>query len=99
MTEEEFIAQFRRLFDWKGTERLTAKQWSADHGFSQSYISDVLRGRRGVSDRMAEALGYRRVVSFYPQGDRSPEGGDGLSGSVHDSAGPRSGCAKPGDQA
>lgn len=35
-----------------------------------------------------------------PQGDRSPQGGDGLSGSVVDeSAGPRSGCAKPGDQA
>lgn len=67
MTEEQFIAEFRKVFDWRGSERLTAKQWSEDHGFSQSYISDVLRGKRGVSDRMAEALGYRRVVTFERQ--------------------------------
>ena len=64
MTEGEFINEFRRVFDWNGSERMTAKAWAAEHGFSESYLSDVLRGKRGVSDRMAEALGYQRIVSF-----------------------------------
>lgn len=64
MDEAELLAEFRALFDWRGTERLTAKQWAKDHGFSQAYVSDVLHGRRSITDRFAEALGYRRVVSF-----------------------------------
>lgn len=66
MTEEDLLREFRKLFDWNGPARLTAKEWAAEHGFSQAYISDVLHGRRGVADRFAEALGYRRVVSFEP---------------------------------
>ena len=69
MAEDELLAGFRALFDWKGTTRLTAKKWAADHGFSQAYISDVLHGRRGISDRFAEELGYRRIVLFERKGD------------------------------
>ena len=64
MTENELLAEFRALFNWNGTAKLTAKQWAKDHGFSQAYVSDVLHGRRGVADRFAEALGYERVVTF-----------------------------------
>lgn len=65
-SEEELLAEFRALFNWDGPQRLTAKQWAADHGFSQSYVSDVLHGRRGIADRFAEALGYQRIVTFVP---------------------------------
>jgi hypothetical protein len=64
LSEEELIDEFRALFNWAGTKRLTAKDWAAKYGFSQAYVSDVLHGRRGIADRMAEALGYRRVVTF-----------------------------------
>lgn len=64
MSEEELLAEFRALFNWDGAKRLTAKKWAADNGFSQAYVSDVLHGRRGFADRLAEALGYRRTVTF-----------------------------------
>jgi len=66
MTEAELVEQFRKLFNWEGATRLTAKAWAKEHGFSQAYISDVLHGRRGVADRLAEAMGYRRIVKFEP---------------------------------
>jgi len=64
VSEDEFLAEFRAVFNWNGNTRITARQWAADHGFSPAYISDVLNGNRGVSDRIAEAMGYVRVVSF-----------------------------------
>lgn len=66
LTEDELLEEFRALFNWRGCERLTAKQWADEHGFSQAYVSDVLRGKRGIADRFAEALGYQRVVTFVP---------------------------------
>jgi hypothetical protein len=64
MTEAELIDEFRALFNWNGAKRLTAKAWAKGHGFSQAYVSDVLNGKRGISDRMAEAMGHRRIVTF-----------------------------------
>jgi len=34
------------------------------HGFSRAYLSDVVRVVRQISDRLAQALGFRRVVAF-----------------------------------
>ena len=66
LTEDELLEEFRALFNWRGGKRLTAKQWASEHGFSQAYVSDVLRGNRGIADRFAEALGYQRIVTFRP---------------------------------
>lgn len=33
-------------------------------GISVSYLGDVLHGRRGISDRMARALGYERLTVY-----------------------------------
>lgn len=33
-------------------------------GFSAQFINDVLAERRGVTDALANAMGYRRVVRF-----------------------------------
>lgn len=30
-------------------------------GISQQYLCDVLRGRRGLSDKMLAKIGYRRI--------------------------------------
>lgn len=34
------------------------------HGFSSAYISDVVRNRRDLSDRLLMALGVERVVMY-----------------------------------
>ena len=72
LNEVEMLDAFRQLFNWDGSKRLTAKQWAQENGFSQAYVSDVLHGRRGVADRFAEALGYRRVVIFEPLATPTP---------------------------
>lgn len=40
--------------------------WARAHGFSPQYVCDVLRGRRDVSEAMANALGFLREVRFVP---------------------------------
>lgn len=33
-------------------------------GVSAVYLGDILKGRRGISDKMAERLGFERVETF-----------------------------------
>lgn len=40
------------------------KAWADLHKVSESFVSDVLRGRRDVSDYMASCLGLQRVIMF-----------------------------------
>lgn len=40
------------------------KEFAKRHGYSLSYINDVLRNRRSVSENLAHVLGYQRIVSF-----------------------------------
>lgn len=44
--------------------------WAARHGFSPQYVCDVLRGRRDVSEALANALGLVREVRFRPLVER-----------------------------
>jgi DNA-binding transcriptional regulator YdaS (Cro superfamily) len=44
--------------------------WARGKGFSPQYVNDVLRGRRDVSEAMANALGFVREVRFRPLGIR-----------------------------
>ena len=39
--------------------------WARQAGLSASYVSDVLSGRRDVSEAIANALGYVRRVAFH----------------------------------
>jgi len=39
-------------------------KWARQHDFSRSFVNDVLAGRKGVTDRMAAELGFRRVVTW-----------------------------------
>ena len=34
------------------------------YGFTIQFISDVVYGRRGISEKLAEKMGYRRVVEY-----------------------------------
>ncbi len=65
MMSELFDANFalRWLAD-RIEEVGTQAEWAKRNGFSAAYVSDVMRGRREISDKMAEAIGFRRVVRF-----------------------------------
>lgn len=42
--------------------------WAKRHGFSRSYITDILKGRRDVTEKLAAALGLTRRVVFEKKG-------------------------------
>ncbi len=42
-------------------------------GFTPQFIADVINGNRSPSDKLAQRLGYRRVVRFVPD----KNGGEG----------------------
>lgn len=42
----------------------SASAWAKQHGFSRSFISDVLAGTRNVTTRLALALGYEPVQKW-----------------------------------
>ncbi len=48
----------------------SAKAVAARMGLSPQYLCDVRKGRREVSDRLAQKLGLRRIVTFEPIGNR-----------------------------
>lgn len=64
ISEHELVERFRAMFGQRFPKTLTAKRWADAYGFSQSYVSDVLNGKRGVADRLSDALGYERRVTF-----------------------------------
>lgn len=56
-TQEEVLGVIRAL-----TEASTLRQVARDVGFSAAHISDVLSGKRGVSEAIAAAFGFEREV-------------------------------------
>lgn len=66
LSEEDLRKLFQEQFGQRFPKSMTAKQWAQEHGFSQSYISDVLNGKRGIADKLANALGFERRVVFIP---------------------------------
>lgn len=62
MNENLLRGELRQACVEAGSQRA----WALRHGFSSPYVSDVLSGRREISDNLARALGYRRVVSWEP---------------------------------
>ena len=63
----------RRLSEWQLVNNALADActvagsqlaWARENGISPQFVCDVLQGRKAPSERLARALGYRRVVSF-----------------------------------
>jgi DNA-binding transcriptional regulator YdaS (Cro superfamily) len=59
MTEAEVLERVRQAVSEAGSIRAFAKQ----HGLTPSYVHDVLKGRRAVSERVAAIVGVQRVVT------------------------------------
>lgn len=53
----------------KGT---TQKAFAADCDVSESFLSDVLSGRREPTGRLLEAIGWERVVTYRPIAKDTP---------------------------
>lgn len=43
--------------------------WAKAHGVSEQYVCDVLNGRRGIGEKLAQPLGYRPVTRYEPISD------------------------------
>lgn len=52
------------LLRLKCAEEGSQKSWADKNGVSPAYVSDILQERREISDRIAESLGYRKIVVF-----------------------------------
>ena len=56
-TNEDVVEVIR-----KRTAETSLRQTARELGLSPSYLSDIVLGRRFVSDSVAEAFGYKREV-------------------------------------
>jgi hypothetical protein len=62
VTEREALQELRRACQDAGSQRA----WAKAHGYSDAYVSDVLNGRRDISEQLANALGLLRTVTYFP---------------------------------
>ncbi len=61
-TAADLIAILSSACDGAGGQQA----WAREHGFSPQYVCDVLKGRRDVSESMANALGFLKETRFVP---------------------------------
>lgn len=60
------VEQFRELLRKKAEELGSQEKLALSLCVSAQFVCDVIKGRRGPSETLAEAMGYRRVVVFVP---------------------------------
>lgn len=60
LNEQELIAKLRDVVTRTGSQ----KDYAQQHGLSEQYLSDVLRGRREPGQKILDALGVERVVGY-----------------------------------
>jgi len=60
LSEQDIIRKLQAAADRQGTYLAIAAQL----GISPQYLCDIMHGRRAISARVAEKLGYRQVVEY-----------------------------------
>jgi hypothetical protein len=60
ITEPEIIAMLRAECVKAGS----IKAWAVAHDLSDSFVGEVLSGRRKASDTIAQKIGYERKIMF-----------------------------------
>ena len=68
LLEKDICAILRSACISAGSQRA----WADAHDLSPAFVSDVLQGKRAVTDRIASVLGYTRFVGFYEKQAREP---------------------------
>ncbi len=54
------VAELKHQCRKSGSQRV----WAREHGISEQHLSDVLNGRRDISEDIANACGFMRVVTY-----------------------------------
>lgn len=67
VSADEFVTILKQECITHGSQTAFAHR----HGFSTGYINDVLHRRRAPSDKLAQSLGYHRIVSFRGNNDNN----------------------------
>ena len=60
LNEEQVRKRLQAAIDKAGSQRA----WAKAHGLSAPFVNDVLRGNRQISDRICDALGLERIVTY-----------------------------------
>ncbi len=60
ITQDKAIELIEKIVKKHGSQREAAKELD----ISVTFLSDILKRRRSISDQIARRLGYRRVVMF-----------------------------------
>ena len=69
MTPEEFISYLKDQASVYGSQKAFARHC----GVSESFLSDVLRGRREPGATLLECLGFQKVVTYERIAERGME--------------------------
>jgi len=67
-TEGEVVSELRERVKQFGRQTVIARQL----GFTPQYLCDVLKNKRPVSENLALAMGYKRLIVFANNGKRKP---------------------------
>lgn len=65
-SENEMLSAVRIAIKTAGSQKAFAQR----AGVSEQYLSDALKGRRSVSDRILNSLGMKRIV-LYAKGNKN----------------------------
>jgi predicted DNA-binding transcriptional regulator AlpA len=60
MRHDEFLRYFKRLCQDEGTRAA----WAKKHGFSATYVSDMINKRRAPSEAICAAAGVKRETIY-----------------------------------
>lgn len=59
-SEPQLLEELRERVKRQPSQKVAA----GDLGFTPQFLSDILSGRRAITERLAASLGYRRIVEY-----------------------------------
>ena len=69
LTQEEFLSRIREDVETEGSQKALAAKLEV----SETYLSDVLRGRRAAGNKILARYNLRAVTSYHPVEDKENE--------------------------
>ena len=60
ISNEEAIELIKKIVEEEGAQYKAAKKL----GVSPAYLSDILKNRRAISDKVSKKLGYQRIITY-----------------------------------
>lgn len=60
MTEQEVIERLQSKIEEAGGQKAFAEK----HGFAVAYVNDVVRGKRGLAERILASIGVERSIVY-----------------------------------